>query len=47
VLAARVEVEPQVDLALGAADVDCLVFEFLQPSTAGLMRLAIEPALLD
>jgi len=45
-LSARVEVERQVDLALGPADVNCLVFEFLQPVAAGTLRLVIEPAVL-
>ena len=44
VVTARVEVEKDVDLALGAADVNCLIFTFKQPVRNGTIRLKIEPA---
>ena len=43
VVTARVEVEKDVDLALGAADVNCLIFAFKQPVREGTIRLRIEP----
>ena len=39
----RVEVEKDVDLALGAADVNCVIFAFKQPVHEGTIRLKIEP----
>jgi hypothetical protein len=43
VASARVEVEKDVDLALGPADVNCLIFGFKQPVREGTIRLRIEP----
>jgi hypothetical protein len=43
IVTARVEVEKDVDLALGAADVNCLIFAFKQPVREGTIRLKIEP----
>jgi len=43
VVTARVEVEKDVDLALGPADVNCLIFAFKEPVRAGTIRLRIEP----
>ena len=40
----RVEVEKDVDLALGPADVNCLIFAFNRPVREGTIRLRIEPA---
>ncbi len=40
----RVEVEKDVDLALGPADVNCLIFSFVQPVREGTIRLKIEPS---
>jgi hypothetical protein len=44
VVTARVEVEKDVDLALGAADVNCVIFAFKEPVRSGTIRLKIEPA---
>ena len=41
----RVETEKQVDLGLGPADVNCLLFSFKQPVLSGTIRLKIEPEL--
>ncbi|OQA46964.1 MAG: Heparinase II/III-like protein [Chloroflexi bacterium ADurb.Bin325] len=43
VVTARVEVEKDVDLALGAADVNCLIFAYKEPVREGTIRLKIEP----
>ena len=43
IVTARVEVEKDVDLALGAADVNCVIFAFKQPVREGTIRLKIEP----
>jgi hypothetical protein len=43
VVTARVEVEKDVDLALGAADVNCLIFAFKELVREGTIRLRIEP----
>ena len=43
VVAPRVEVEKDVDLALGAADVNCVIFAFHKPVREGTIRLKIEP----
>lgn len=43
VVTPRVEVEKDVDLALGPADVNCLIFAFKQPVREGTIRLKIEP----
>jgi len=42
-VAARVEVEPQVDLGLGRQDVNVVVFAFLTERQQGELRLRIEP----
>ncbi len=44
VVAARVEMEKQVDLGLGPEDVNCVIFGFHQPVKQGTIRLRIEPA---
>ena len=44
IVTAHIEVEKNVDLALGAADVNCLIFAFKQPVREGTIRLMIEPA---
>lgn len=44
VVTPRVEVEKDVDLALGPADVNCLIFAFKQPVRGGTIRLKIAPA---
>ncbi len=44
IVTARIEVERDVDLALGPADVNCLIFAFKQPVRAGTIRLRIEPS---
>ena len=43
VVTPRVEVERDVDLALGAADVNCVIFAFKEPVREGTVRLKIEP----
>jgi hypothetical protein len=43
VVTPRVEVEKDVDLALGAADVNCVIFAFHKPMREGTIRLKIEP----
>jgi hypothetical protein len=43
VVTPRVEVEKDVDLALGAADVNCVIFAFKEPVREGTIRLKIEP----
>ena len=43
IVTARVEVEKDVDLALGAADVNCVIFAFKEPVREGTIQLKIEP----
>jgi hypothetical protein len=43
VVSVRVETEPQVDLGIGPADVNCIVFAFHQPVLRGTICLRIEP----
>lgn len=40
---ARVEIEKDVDLALGPADVNCLIFALKQPALTATIQLKIEP----
>jgi hypothetical protein len=44
VVAARVDLMKQVDLGLGPADVNCIVFAFHQPVKSGMIHLRIDPA---
>lgn len=39
----RVETEPQVDLGIGPADVNCIIFAFNRPTRQGAIHLRIEP----
>ena len=43
VVTAHVEVEKDVDLALGAADVNCVIFALKEPVREGTIRLKLEP----